>query len=283
MTGNIFSIEEFATFDGPGIRMTVFFKGCPLSCTWCHNPEGQSPFPELARKMAGCLSCGACTKAAKRDDAGFLRLTQASADACPIRLIHTVGEEITADALEARILKNADVLAATGGGVTFSGGEPLSQPDFLLAMLDRLAGKVHRAVQTSGYAPEKTFARVLAACDYLLYDLKLMDEGAHRAFCGVDNARILANFRTLAASGKPFVTRVPLIPTVTDTEENLSAIARFLRETGVSYVELLPYNRAAGAKYSALLRTYTPRFDERTPITAREEIFAACGIKTKIM
>ncbi len=283
MTGNIFSIEEFATFDGPGIRMTVFFKGCPLRCSWCHNPEGQLFAPELARRTSGCLACGACAKNAKKDAEGTLHLTDASRDACPARLIHTVGEEVRVDTLATRILKNADVLNATGGGVTFSGGEPLAQSAFLLAMLDTLRGKVHRAVQTSGFASSETFARVLNACDYMLYDLKLIDPDAHRTYCGVDNASILANYRTLAASGVPFVTRIPLIPTVTDTEENLTAIARLMRDVGVSYAELLPYNRAAGAKYSALLRTYTPRFDETIPVLPREEIFASYGIKTKIM
>lgn len=283
MTGNIFSIEEFATFDGPGIRMTVFLKGCPLRCTWCHNPEGQSPAPELSRRLSGCLSCGACAAKAKKDADGTLCLTDASRAACPSRLIHTVGEEVSVDALTARILKNADVLNATGGGVTFSGGEPLSQPAFLLAMLDRLCGNVHRAVQTSGYASGEAFARVLRACDYILYDLKIMDPDLHRAYCGADNAPILANYRTLAASGVPFVTRIPLIPTVTDTEENLASIARFMQKTGVTYAELLPYNRAAGAKYSSLLRTYSPRFDETVPALSHEEIFASYGIKTKIM
>ena len=150
-------------------------------------------------------------------------------------------------------------------------------------MLDRLRGKVHRAVQTSGFADGDVFARVLNACDYMLYDLKLIDPIAHRAYCGTDNAKILANYRTLAASGLPFVTRIPLIPTVTDTEENLTAIARLMRDAGVTYAELLPYNRAAGAKYSALLRTYTPRFDETVPVLPHEEIFSSYGIKTKIM
>lgn len=283
MTGNIFSVEEFATFDGPGIRMTVFLKGCPLSCSWCHNPEGQRPAPELARRISGCLSCGACAEHAEVLSSGERRLSEASRAACPQRLIHTVGETVTEEALAERILKNADVLSATGGGVTFSGGEPLSQPDFLLAMLERLCGEVHRAVQTSGFADGDIFARVLNACDYMLYDLKLIDPIAHRAYCGTDNAKILANYRTLAASGLPFVTRIPLIPTVTDTEENLTAIARLMRDAGVTYAELLPYNRAAGAKYSALLRTYTPRFDETVPVLPREEIFSSYGIKTKIM
>ena len=283
MTGNIFSIEEFATFDGPGIRMTVFLKGCPLSCTWCHNPEGQHPQPELARRPSGCLSCGACAEHAEVLPTGERRLSEGSRAACPMHLLHTVGERVTEEALAERILKNADLLAATGGGVTFSGGEPLAQPAFLLAMLSRLSGSVHRAVQTSGYARAETFARVIGACDYMLYDLKLVDSEAHRAFCGVDNAPILANLRTLASSGVPFVLRVPLIPTVTDTVENLTAISRLLRDTGVMYVELLPYNRAAGAKYPSLLRTYAPRFDEQAPVTPHEEIFAAYGIKTKIM
>lgn len=283
MTGRVFSIEEFATFDGPGIRMTVFLKGCPLRCTWCHNPESQRAEVEYARSPNGCLDCGACLDAGERDAKGKLRLSAASVEACPRRLVRRCGEDYTVDALCARILANAEILRATGGGVTFSGGEPFAQSTFLLECLTALQGKVHTAVQTCGYIDSATFERALGLCDYVLYDLKLFDPVQHRCYCGADNTRILENYRALAASGKGFVTRIPLIPSVTDTAENLSAIAAFVKAQGVDYVELLPYNRMAGSKYVGLLRPFEPGFDEDRPVELHLEIFEKYGIRAKKM
>ena len=276
--GRIFSIEEFSTFDGPGIRTTVFLKGCPLSCTWCHNPEGQRAAPDYLRSPLGCLACGACERAG---DGG--RLGEASISACPRGLIRRSGEEITASALTARLIKNARILESSGGGVTFSGGEPLMQSDFLIECLSMLKGKLHRALQTSGYARPAVFSEVLSHADYLLYDLKLMDDRLHREYCGAGNAEIHENYVRLVRSGLPFVTRIPLIPGVTDTRENLSAVADFLLQNGVRYAELLPYNRYAGSKYAALRREYTPRFDEDAPVSHGQDIFAARGIEAKIL
>ncbi len=283
MNGRIFSIEEFATFDGPGIRMTVFFKGCPLRCSWCHNPESQRAEVEYVRSPNGCLACGKCLEVGERDAQGDLRLTADSITACPRGLVRRCGEDFTTEELCRRILANASILTATGGGVTFSGGEPLAQSAFLLSCLAALRGRVHTAVQTCGFADAETFGAVLEACDYLLYDLKLIDPALHLRYCHADNARILANYRTLAASGKPFVTRVPLIPGVTDTPENLGAIAALMREVGVSYAELLPYNRMAGSKYGGLLRTFEPGFDEDCPVALHTEIFQKHGIRVKKM
>ncbi|MBQ8345065.1 MAG: glycyl-radical enzyme activating protein, partial [Clostridia bacterium] len=183
-TGRIFSIEEFSTFDGPGIRMTVFLKGCPLRCPWCHNPEGQRFEVEYMRNVNGCTGCGACERVGERTG-DVLRLTERSAAACPRNLVRRSGEDISVDALAEKILKNAEILRATGGGVTFSGGEPLCQTDFVMACAQRLDG-LSVALQTTGYAPSATFERALSVCDYVLYDLKLMDPAAHKAVCGVD-------------------------------------------------------------------------------------------------
>lgn len=283
MKGRIFSIEEFATFDGPGIRMTVFFKGCPLRCTWCHNPESQRAEVEYVRSPNGCLDCGACLRAGERDARGDLRLSPASAEVCPRRLVRRCGEDYTVEALCERILANVEILQATGGGVTFSGGEPFAQSAFLLECLKALKGKVHTAIQTCGYTDGATFQRALELCDYVLYDLKLFDSAQHLRYCGTDNARVLENYRVLAASGKDFVTRIPLIPGVTDTVENLTALAAFIREQGVDYVELLPYNRMAGSKYVGLLRPFAPGFDEDRPVELHLEIFEKYGIRAKKM
>ena len=283
MTGNVFSIEEFAPFDGPGIRTTVFLKGCPLRCAWCHNPEGQAFTAEYIKKHTGCLSCGACLLHTQKDESGNDRFTHRSATACPLGLLSLCGEEYTVDSLLARLLPLSPILNGAKGGVTFSGGEPLAQPDFLCAMLEALKGQLHTAVQTSGFAEAKTFSRVLSLTDYMLFDLKLMDDKAHKHYCGVSNAPILENFRILASQSVPFSVRVPLIPTVTDTEENLRAIADFVSSLGVRTVELLPYNRLAGAKYTSLLRTYAPTFDESRAVAVREDLFQSYGVAANLM
>ena len=282
MEGRIFSIEEFSTFDGPGIRMTVFLKGCPLSCTWCHNPEGQSFAVEYLRSPNGCLGCGACLRAGL-EEAGYPSLTEKSISACPRNLVRCASWDYTSENLAKKILKNAAILSMNGGGVTFSGGEPLAQIDFLCETLALLEGKVHRALQTSGFAPEKDFSRALMLTDYVLFDLKIMDSKMHEKFCGADNTLIHENYKTLVQSGKPFVTRIPLIPTVTDTEENLEAIAAFISTLGVNYVEVLPYNRLAGSKYPGLLREYSPGFAPDRPSHTGEAIFARYGITAKKM
>ena len=281
--GRIFSIEEFATFDGPGIRMTVFLKGCPLRCTWCHNPEGQRLSAEYVRTPNGCIACGACRGAATVLPDGSLELSEASEKACPKGLVRLCGEDYTAEELCKRIMMNADILNSTGGGVTFSGGEPTVQYEFLLECLTMLRKKVHRALQTCGYTDAEKFKKLLLECDFVLYDLKLMDEKSHTEYCGAGNVLILENYRTLVNSGVPFVTRIPLIPSVTDTEENLEAIAKFISRLGVKYVELLPYNKMAGSKYGGLLREYTPNFNEAKEVYFGENIFSSFGIEAKKM
>ena len=281
MTGKVFSIEEFSVYDGPGIRTTVFLKGCPLRCTWCHNPEGQRFETEIVRSPNGCIECGSCLRLA-REENGRRVLIPECIDACPMHLIRPAGEDYEAEALCYKLLKNRRILQ-NGGGVTFSGGEPLSQHAFVLECIQRLKGELHCAIQTSGYCAEEIFSKALATADYFLYDLKLIDDAMHRRFTGVSNERILRNYTALASSGVPFVTRVPLIPGVVDTEENLTAIARILHAHGVNYAELLPYNKMAGGKYAMTLRQFEPGFDESIPSQPREELFAAYGIQTKLM
>ena len=146
-----------------------------------------------------------------------------------------------------------------------------------------MKNKVHVAVQTSGYASNKNFQRVLELADYFLYDLKIIDPKLHKKYCGAVNTLILKNYRTLANSKVPFVTRVPLIPSVTDTEENLTAIASFIKENNVNYVETLPYNKFAGSKYALVLKKYSPCFDESKPVNTGENIFARMGVTARKM
>ena len=251
--GLLFDIKEFALRDGPGIRTTVFLKGCPLRCAWCHNPEGLSPHREIYRATGGCTECGACLRPCTHAECqGLGRCLHV----CPRGLVRAVGAEWESDALAAHLLRGAD-LWQDGGGVTLSGGEPLLQAEFSAALLDALSS-VHRAIETSGYADAETFLSVVSRCDLVLFDLKLYDAEAHRRYTGVDNALILQNAAALRRSGVPHVFRIPLIPGITDTRENLTALSSV---AGDSPVELLPYNALAPAKYGAVGRTYPDFID----------------------
>ncbi len=250
MTGTIFDIKEFSIHDGPGGRITVFLKGCPLRCVWCHNPEGLQVQPQLMHKKNLCCDCGLCLRGCNHPDCrGFERCIHA----CPNGAISVSGHTITADELAQKLLANRDIFEMMEGGVTVSGGEPLMQPDFVCALADRL-GNVHKAIQTSGYAPHDTYTRVISRFDYIMQDLKIADPARHRQYTGVDNDRILHNVDWLKRSGKTFVLRIPLIPGITDTPENLTALSHI---AGDCPVELLPYNTMAGAKYPMLGMTYT--------------------------
>jgi len=279
--GTVFSIEEFSVYDGPGIRTSVFLKGCPLRCSWCHNPEGQRLEPEIVRGPNGCIGCGNCMRTAVEKD-GVLALTEESIKKCPMNLIRYSGEEYSAEGLCRKILKNKIILKK-GGGVTFSGGEPFMQKDFLLECLSLLKGELHTAIQTCGYTDADTFAKAMELADYFLYDIKLVNDALHRRYTGVSNERIQANFKTLAESGKDFVVRVPLIPGVIDTAENITAIAELISSYGIKYAELLPYNKMAGGKYKLAMREFKPDYDENAESQPREEIFDKYNIKIKIM
>ncbi|MBQ7387514.1 MAG: glycyl-radical enzyme activating protein [Clostridia bacterium] len=282
MIGRIFSVEEFSVYDGPGIRTSVFLKGCPLRCSWCHNPEGQRCECEIVRSPNGCLACGSCERLAMRLDGRFV-YTEESIKKCPMKLLRICGEDIDSEELAARLLKNEAVLKMNGGGVTFSGGEPLMQSEFLFDMLKRLLGKVHTAIQTSGFASEDVFMRATELSDYFLYDLKIINRDEHIRHTGVPNDMIIKNFESLARSGKDFTVRVPLIPTVTDTEENISSICALMNTCGVKYAELLPYNKMAGGKYKMVGREYLPTFDESIPCTVRTDIFEKYNIRVKVL
>lgn len=249
MDGIIFSIEEFAINDGPGIRTTVFLKGCPLRCAWCHNPEGWRSEPEKMLKKGREELCG---------------------------------YRISAVDLSKRLSRDRDLFRESGGGVTFTGGEPLQQAPFLCEVMDDLEG-IHKVVETSGYAPEEVFRSVLERADCMLFDIKLVDSALHRQYTGVGNEPILRNLKTLITSGKPFVARIPLIPGVNDTRENMEATASLLQgAAGLQRVELLRYNRVAGAKYPMVGLTYRPPFDEnQAPVV--HDAFTGRGMKLLVL
>ncbi len=249
MVGTIFDIKEMAVHDGPGIRTTVFLKGCPLRCIWCHNPEGLSTEPQIMYKDVRCVKCGKCQKECNHPECQpFGRCIYA----CPENCLEISGKKVTAKELAKELKKSADVLGNDFGGFTFSGGEPLAQSEFLLELIKELSG-YHLCIETSGYADSKVFKAVIEKLDFVIMDIKLADSDLHKKYTGVGNGQILTNFEILKNSGKKYVIRTPLIPSITDTEENLDAIKEII---GNSEWEKLPYNTMAGAKYKMLGMEY---------------------------
>lgn len=255
MRGVIFDIKEFALGDGDGIRTTVFMKGCPLRCIWCHNPEGLSPNPELYEKHNGCRNCGLCKAPCSHEEC---KPYNRCLHICPMDLISVAGRQIDSSELSEKLMAGAAIYRSSGGGITVSGGEPLMQADFVYELLLSLRGKVHRAIETSGYADEETFRRVASECDLVIMDIKLMDDELHKKYTGVSNERILKNARWLISSGIKHLFRTPLIPGITDTDENLRAISEFI---GDEKIELLPYNALAPAKYASVKRSFSELID----------------------
>jgi pyruvate formate lyase activating enzyme len=248
-TGMVFDIKEFAIHDGPGIRTTVFLKGCPLTCMWCHNPEGQSRQPQVMRSRAG---------------------------------ERMAGKEYTPSELADLLNLQVPILRLNEGGITFSGGEPLLQTAFVVEVID-LLDEVHILLDTSGYGDEADFYRLASRSDLVYFDLKLIDPQAHMRYTGCDNHLILHNLYVLNELGKPFVVRVPLVPGVTDTDQNLADIALYLRGlTGLQRVDLLPYNKAAGSKYQAAGMAFTPEYDEARPLNINTQPFEQAGIRVTV-
>lgn len=264
--GLIFDIKEFTVHDGPGVRVTVFLKGCPLRCKWCHNPEGLLNKPQVMVRENECLHCDKCRLQCNHAECrGVGRCLKI----CPKDLVKVVGEYIEAEDLASRLIKYEDFLKMTYGGITLSGGEPLMQPTFTLELLEKLC-HIHTAVETSGYGDSDSFKKIINAADLVLFDIKHTDTKIHKKFTGVGNELIIKNLMLLIESNRLFIARIPLIPGVNDTEENIDTIAGLLEGArGLKRVEILPYNPFAGAKYAMLGEAYRPEFD----VNAKPKIF----------
>lgn len=268
--GLVFDIEEFAVFDGPGIRTTVFMKGCPLRCNWCHNPEGLSSQPQRAVSSL-CIHCGQCKAVCPHPEG--CTACGACIPGCPRNCIRILGKKYSPQALAAQLERNADVLRMSGGGITFSGGECALQTPFVLAVR-QLLPQLHFAVETCGHVKEDTFQALVHGVDLVMMDIKHTDSALHKRYTGVDNTLIRRNLEALKASGRPFFARVPLIPGVNDTWENLCETARWLQGAkALQGVELLPYNRSAGAKYASVGMAYTPDFDTAQEVQTPTDAF----------
>jgi pyruvate formate lyase activating enzyme len=277
LTGMVFNTMRFALHDGPGIRTTVFLKGCPLECGWCHNPESQSFAPSLMLNADRCRQCGDCVEACPHHAApppntdSRCILCGACAGACLSEARHLSGRELSVAQLLAEVERDRPFFDESGGGVTLSGGEPLAQPLFASAFLAAARARgIHTALDTCGYAPPDTFQHVAAQADLVLYDLKLIDSDAHRHYTGRPNDWILLNLQSLALTARPLIVRSPLIPDVNDSPADLDALSAFLLSCGLHRLDLLPYHDT-GQEKRQRLGLPAPPIDLRPPSPQRVE------------
>ncbi len=263
LKGLIFDVRRFSTKDGPGIRTTVFFKGCNLSCLWCHNPEGRSS-----------------------EEQQITRINKVGVYEFHVEEI--VGKQMSVDDVMNEVLRDSLTYEESGGGVTFSGGEPLEQPEFLLELMKKSKkNNLHTVLDTSGYVPLKSIKRIIKYTDLFLYDLKLMDNDTHLKYTGVSNKCILENLEFILQSGKEVIIRFPVIPEITDRRENILQLKEFIKshKENIKEIHLLPFHNIADNKYKKLKIVNTMEgvksLDEKDLLPLKKE-FESIGLKVKI-
>jgi pyruvate formate lyase activating enzyme len=300
ITGTVFNIQRYSIQDGPGIRTTVFLKGCPLRCLWCSNPESQDSRPEIVHRDSLCTKCGRCvdacsTKAVSIDDKGIAINRQLCTNCgeclkvCTPGALKVFGEKMSTAEVFQQVKKDVDFYRNSGGGITVSGGEPLSQPDFVAALFRLCRDKgISTCIDTSGFASIKALKKVLKYTSLVLFDIKLTDPAAHRKWTNRPNETIFRNLGLVVDRGIPLIIRVPLIPGINDSEEELRNIARstagFLKKPG--RVDLLPYHKFGLGKYQMLDRKYqleelTTQTD--THVQKARQLFESFGFECEIV
>ncbi|MBT3315005.1 MAG: glycyl-radical enzyme activating protein [Anaerolineae bacterium] len=299
MRNLIFDIKRYAINDGPGIRSTVFFKGCLLNCAWCHNPESISPFPQKMYSHDKCIGCNTCVEACPENaceltpqgivtDPELCKVCGICADVCPTKATEISGEVMTKEAILEKIEKERVFFDQSGGGVTFSGGEPLMHAEFLIELLDECGERgIHRTVDTTGLAKKEILLEVAKRTEHFLYDLKAMDTAVHEKWTGTGNENILKNLKMLSAAGAKINIRIPLVKGVNADEENIRETAAFVADLAgeKKKVNLLPYHNIAARKYQKLGGEYDPGVMEEPSEAEQErcvEIFAEYGIEAII-
>ncbi len=297
--GLVFDIKRYAIHDGPGIRVTVFFKGCPLRCAWCHNPESISTKREKMYTKSNCIGCLECVKTCPLSalsmtpegiatDFDKCNLCGECADICPTKSIEMVGEETSVEEIMELTEKERGIIEESGGGITFSGGEPLLQPEFLIDLLK--ASKehgFHTTVDTSGFAPEETILEVAEHTDLFLFDLKSFDDEIHRKYTGVSNERIFSNLKKLSETGAEIEIRIPVIGGINSDTDNMESMASLIASLAgeKKKVKLLPYHNIAIMKHAKLGKT-PPELHAEEPdsemLKRIVEIFKSEGLEASV-
>lgn len=268
--GIVFNIQHFSIQDGSGIRTTVFLKGCPLSCLWCANPESQNRKPELTYSPKSCIRCQSCLR---QDVDGIVQWTQENVriftekaehighygEICPARALAVMGEYKTVDEVMNVVEQDAVFYRHSYGGMTLSGGEPLMQPDFSASLLDEAKKRhIHTAMETTGFSSYEYVQNIFSKLDFIIYDIKMMDDEKHKKYTGVSNGLILDNFKKMRKEfpNTPVLVRTPVIPDVNDSEEEIVRIRDFVKAFPNTSYELLKFHRLGEPKYEALGRKW---------------------------
>lgn len=297
--GQIFNIQRYSTSDGPGIRTTVFFQGCPLKCLWCANPESQPYHSIMMYFDNSCVQCGRCvpvcpTGATTMNDDDEIEIDRTKCtncgkcvEACLSDARTISGKWVTPDEVMKTIEKDSGYYDSSGGGVTFSGGECMTQPEFLAEMIERCYQRgFHICVDTTGYAPWEFIESIAPKVDIFLFDIKHLDNDKHIEYTGVSNERILDNVAKLKKMGKKVEIRVPLIPNHNSTEQNMKELGRFMKLWGLNDVDLLPYHKLGLSKFRAIGKEYplgdTPEL-HKEDVQSQVKILESFGLNVNVI
>ena len=296
-SGIVFDIQRYSVNDGPGIRTTVFLKGCPLRCLWCCNPESQMPWPELFYNESLCTRCYRCVEvcphhATTIEDGGFINIDRKlcevcgkCVEACPNEARAITGKRMTVEEVLDVVRKDGLFYRNSGGGMTVSGGEAAFQADFTIELLKGSQGLgLHTALETCGYADTDTLGGLIKHVDMVLFDIKHMDPEAHHQLTGADNELVLTNLRMVARSGVQVIVRMPIIPGCNDSEENIRATGDYISHLGIKKVDIIPYHKLGVAKYRRLGKEYQlEHLDTVKPedVEAVQDILKSYGLEVR--